>query len=207
MTNRTTVPVLCPHGTVVCIATGPSLTVEDVEACRGLATVVTVNDAHRLAPWADVLYSSDQHWWAYHKGVPTFTGRKVGIAPLMPRSEWGVTVLRNTGDRGIETDPTGLRTGRNSGFAAMNLAVHLGAVRVLLLGYDMGVDPSGKRHFFGNHPPPLRSGPPYASFVAFFEAAVEPLRQLGVEVINCSRQTALTCFPRMAIADALGVPA
>jgi hypothetical protein len=35
-----------------------------------------------------------------------------------------------------------------------------------------------------------------------------PLKVAGVDVINCSRQTALTAFPRIALEDALAqVPA
>lgn len=187
----------------MCIASGPSLTAEDVEACRGRATAIAINDSYRLAPWASVLYSSDQRWWGHYRGVPDFTGLKFGIAPLDPRQEWGITVLRNTGTRGIETDPTGLRTGRNSGFAALNLAVHLGALRILLLGYDMGYVAGTPSHWFGDHPRPLQAGPPYASFVALFRDAVAPLQQLGVTVINCSRRSALDCFPRHTLTEAL----
>ena len=43
-----TAPVLCAGGTVVCLATGPSLTKEDAEYCRDKADcVIAVNDADR----------------------------------------------------------------------------------------------------------------------------------------------------------------
>jgi hypothetical protein len=164
--------------------------------------VVAINDAHRLASWADVLYSSDQHWWAYYKGVSGFAGRKYGIAPLSPLPAWNVTVLANTGDAGIERDPRGLRNNRNSGGAGINLAVHLGARRILLLGYDMG-HTHGKAHFFGEHPSRLRAESPFESFLAHFRMMVPHLRTLGVEVINCSRETALDCFPRQPLEAAL----
>jgi len=194
------VPVLCPGGTVVCLGGGPSLTREDVEACRGKATVLAINDAYRLAPWADVLYGADSKWWGWHKGVSSFAGLKFSLQP--DAGQWpGVQVLRNTGEGGLELDPSGLRTGRNSGYQAINLAVHLGATRVLLLGYDMGPGPKGETHWFGDHPD--RNVSPYTTFLARFEAIVEPLRQLGVEVINCSRRTALTVFPCQPLEEAL----
>src|SRR5690606_17577639 len=96
-------PRLWPDSTVVLIGGGPSLTAGDVGACRDRARVIAINDAHRLAPWADVLYSSDQRWWEYYQGVPEFRQAKYGIAPLSPRPEWGITVLANTGDDGIDT--------------------------------------------------------------------------------------------------------
>ena len=41
---------------------------------QGKARVIAVNDAWRLAPWADILYACDGRWWRHHKGVPEFTG-------------------------------------------------------------------------------------------------------------------------------------
>lgn len=170
--------------------------------CRGRAKVIAVNDAYRLAPWADVLYSSDTRWWEFYRGVPEFGGLKVGIQPLNPAAAWGVMVLRNTGDTGLEMHPSGLRTGRNSGAAAVNLAVHFGVSRIVLLGYDMG--PAGKRtHFFGDHPARLQAQSPYESFVQLFRTMVGPLGQAGVQVVNCSRQTRLDCFPRAVLKDVL----
>lgn len=197
-TDRVFVPRLWPDSTVVCLGTGPSLTDDDVNACRGRARVIAVNDAYRLAPWADVLYACDAKWWRYHKSVPSFTGLKFALEDC----EWqagasspGVQVLENTGEFGIELAPTGLRTGRNSGAQAINVAVHLGAARVILLGYDMGYVKGQPSHFFGEHPKSIAGGPSYASFIPGFARMVKPLAQLGVEVINCSRRTALTTFP------------
>jgi hypothetical protein len=196
------VPSLCPGGTVVCLGGGPSLVREDVDYCRGKATVVCVNDAWRLAPWADALIGSDAAWWHVHNGVPDFPGLKFCLqanAATIP----GMRVLRNTGDAGLEADPTGVRTGRNSGAAAINLAVHFGAKRIILLGYDMEVCDENRSHWFGNHPQGLRGNSPYPLFRAMIATMVDPLKLAGVQVINASRQTALVCFPRMALTEAL----
>lgn len=196
------VPALCPGGTVVCLGCGPSLTPEDVAYCRGRALVVAINDAWRLAPWADALIASDAAWWCHYKGVPAFEGLKYAMEPAAGKYP-GVTVLRNTGDRGLETDPTGLRTGRNTGAAAINLAIHFGASRVLLLGYDMGAKTEARSHFFGAHPRGLRGNSPYALFRTMIETMVEPIRLAGIRVVNCSRETSLTCFPRQPLREAL----
>lgn len=197
------VPALCPGGTVVCLGGGPSLHPDDVDAVRGKATVIAVNDAWRLAPWADALIASDAAWWSHYKGVPGFAGLKFCVQPGADR--WpGVTVLRNTGSEGLETDPTGLRTGRNTGAAAINLAVHFGAARILLLGYDMEAKDEAHAHWFGAHPIGLRGGSPYALFREMVGTMAGPLKAAGVEVINCSRHTALTCFPSRPLAEVLG---
>lgn len=195
--------------TVFCLATGPSLTPADVNAVRDKGMVVAVNDAHRLAPWADWLYSSDRYWWVRHEGVPSFGGKLAGIEHTPGRRDprlagLGVVVYRNTGHEGIEADPTGLRTcANNSGGAAVNLAVHLGAERIVLLGYDMGYGASDKRHFFGDHPMGLSNQHNFPTWRAAFGRMVEPLKALGVEVVNCSRSTSLTCFPVVPLEDVL----
>lgn len=196
------VPALCPGGTAVCLATGPSLVAEDVDYCQGKATVIAVNDAWRLAPWADALIASDAAWWRHHQGVAAFPGLKFCLEPSA--ATWGVQILRNTGTEGLETtDPTGVRTGRNTGAAALNLAVQMGATRILLLGYDMAAPDEAHSHFFGPHPQGLRGGSPYALFREMVATMVGPLRSLGVEVINCSRRTALACFPCQPLREVL----
>lgn len=194
------VPRICPGGTVVCIAGGPSLTAEDVEYCRGKAKVIAINDAYKLAPWADVLYACDKRWWDWHRGVTSFTGLKYALQ--RPALKWpGVQVLQNTGIHGLELKPNGVRNGKNSGYQAINVAVHLGAKRIVLLGYDMQIKLGGPSHWFGDHP--LGGQPPVGSFRGMFAGLVKPLGELGIEVINCSRETALECFPVKALEQVL----
>jgi hypothetical protein len=190
---------LFPGETIVCIGGGPSLTKADVEACRGKTRVIAVNDAYRIAPFADVLYACDEKWWKWHQGVPSFTGLKYGMA-IRPGKYPDVQRLTDTGVEGLEREPTGLRTGRNGGYQAINLAVHLGAARILLLGYDMQRGAT-QTHWFGDHPEIRNS--PYASFAEAYNTLVKPLRELGIGIVNCSRETALTCFPRLTIDQAL----
>lgn len=203
------VPRLWPGSTVVCLGTGPSLTQADVDACRGRARVIAVNDAYRLAPWADVLYAADYKWWRIHQGVPTFAGRKFSIMAdgiqIAQQEYRDVHILRNTGRDGLELEPNALRTGLNSGYQAINLAVHLGASTIVLLGYDMAPAADGRRHFFGDHPAPLQRYSKFADFLRHFDTIAEPLAAAGVRVVNASRQSALTVFPFKALSQALAL--
>lgn len=191
------VPRLWPGGTVACLGGGPSLTQADVDYVRDRAHVIAVNDSYRLAPWADVLYACDSKWWFWNwaKGAKDFAGLKFALDPGARRYP-GVQVLRNTGDKGLELDPTGLRAGRNSGYQAINLAVHFGARRVILLGYDMRGG-----HWHSGHPD--GSAPPFSICLARFETLAGPLMKAGVEVVNCSPRTALKTFPCVALREAL----
>jgi hypothetical protein len=219
-------PRLCTSGTVVCLASGPSLVAEDVDYVRWKATVIAINDAIRLAPWADVLYSSDKGWWLSHiKKVRDLPALKVAIHASLskPTSKpvdgrhcpgcrlrlpasgtcWcvGLVTMNNAGFSGLSMDPTALVNGHNSGSAAINVAVHLGAQRIVLLGYDMGADERGRRHFFDTGATICTS--PFDKFRKLTATMVEPLKALGVEVINCSRRTRLECFPCRPLREVL----
>jgi hypothetical protein len=164
--------------------------------------VIAINDAYRLAPWADVLYACDAAWWRWHKGVRSFAGPKYALRGTHSEAHPAdVTVLENTGESGLERASTGLRHGRNSGYQAIGVAVHLGAARIVLLGYDMQAIKGSPSHWFGEHPSGAR--PPVGTFLPFFPSLVAPLQKLGVTVINASRETALTCFPRRSLVEAL----
>ena len=188
--------------TIVCIACGPSRVQSDVEACRGRATVITVNDAVFVAPWADWLYAADAKWWRWWNGVPTFKGKKGTVDPLVSGLYPEIRVFKNTGREGLEDDPDGLRTGGHSGYQAINLAVHLGARKIVLLGYDMQPGVNGEHHAEAEHP--HGGHPGYLHLLPRYQTLVQPLADRGIEVINASRATAVTVFKCQSIEEALG---
>ena len=193
-----TIPRRWPGGTVACLATGASLTAQDVEYVRDKVDgVIAINDAIDLAPWADILYACDGKWWGWRQGVPSYHGTKYAMKEDARRwSTHGVQMIRRGNHQGLDTRPDGVAHGYNSGYQAIGVAFHSGAKRIILLGYDMkGV------HFFGHHPD--RTKAPYARCIPIFKTLVKPLAERGVDVINCTRRTALTCFPQMPLDEAL----
>ncbi len=176
------------------------------QRAQGRLKAIVVNDAYRLAPWADICYFADARWWHWHKAKPeflAFTGQRctifdTGNAVDNP----DVFMLRNGGTEGLSDTPTELRTGRTSGYQAINLAVLAGATRILLLGYDGKVAADGKPHWFGDHP--VTSDPGTISMLSRNLAwLVKPLAERGVEVINCSPDSAVSVFPKQSLESAL----
>src|SRR5262245_52261547 len=209
--RETVVPRRWPDATVICVCPGPTLTLTDVEAVHGRAPVIAVGSSVRWVEWADVLYSSDRRWWSEYRGYPTFRGARYGVglrvgarSAVMGTEPFVVEVLKHTGDSGLEPDPSGLRTGRNSGYAAINLAVHLGAKRIVLLGYTMG-PVEGRDHFFGKHPPTLPTSTPalYDTFRRLYVSLLAPLAERDITVLNATPNSYLTVFPRTSIQSAL----
>lgn len=97
---------------------------------------------------------------------------------------------------GLSLDPNLIHQGQNGGYQAINLAVHFGAKRIILIGYDM----KGK-HW---HPDHKGNNPGnFAQWIKNFSTMIPQLKELGVEVINCTRDTALECFSVRRLEDVL----
>jgi hypothetical protein len=181
------------------VASGPSLSRPQCEYVKGNAKVIAVNDGYKFAPWADILYAADHRWWTWEKR--DFAGLKVSIEQHQ-NVEWpaDIHVLRNLDNgspTGISLDPKGLKTGANSGYQALNLAVLLGAKRIILLGYDYKFS-QGKSHFFGDHPVSTNENH-LSLFVKNFSTIENELKRLGVEVLNCSPESVLNQFPKVSL--------
>lgn len=80
-----------------------------------------------------------------------------------------------------------------------------GAARIILLGYDMGAT-GGRLHWHPDHGGRLHNPLPgkFKDWVANFNklAGFCP-----VPIVNCSRATALNCFPRVDLHEGLAGPA
>lgn len=184
----------------MCLASGPSLTREDAAYAKAKARTIVINTTYQMLPTADVLYAADLKWWKWHKGAPEFAGLKYTVtaeACIYP----GVQCLRRGPQQGLSSHPDTLCLGSNGGYQAINLAAHLGAAKIVLLGYDMQRGPRGETHWHGKHP--HENSMNLKGYALNFPWLVEPLKKAGIAIVNCSRTTALTCFPRMALEDAL----
>lgn len=225
------VPELWPGSTIVLLGGGPSLTPAQVDYCRGRARVIAINNAYRLAPWADVLYFCEEKFWHWNRGraeFRDFAGIKVALetaaggaddgdgyrAPDVPGQVFacvpGLHRLKNYKDRpGLELDERGalvrdgLRHAWSSGGACLNLAPLFGGRRVVLLGFDMKAAANGDTHWHKDYP--LDDGPDvYAEkMLGYFPPLVEPLRRLGVDVVNATPGSAIDCFPRLNLEAAI----
>lgn len=129
----------------------------------------------------------DRPWWdKYHQEVAdVFAGERYAAAD----SCYGAKKLK------------GHHYG-NSGAGAMSLAARMGAKKIIMLGYDCGYS-DGKRHWHGSHPEGLGNAGSVGTWPKQFSQLADFLRMNGVQVINCSRVTRLTCFERADLAAVL----
>ena len=176
--------------TVICIASGPSLLVEDCERARASGhPVIVTNTTFRLCPWADALFGFDARWWKlYHEEVfSTFAGRKVSSSQL-------------AGKYGVEVIP---RRYRNSGACSVSWAIDQGAAKIILLGFDSALGRGGESHHHGDHPEGLRNVESINDWPRQFALLAKHAMRRGVKIVNASCKTALKCFPVETLSNAL----
>lgn len=196
------VPKMWVGETVAVLASGPSMSQEVADRVKAAGIrAVTVNDTYRLAPWADMLYAADCRWWEANPEAATeFGGIKlVGQSGV---TSPGVQVMMRSGTTGFDPDPRFVRTGGNSGYAAVHVAIHAGASRILLCGFDMH-----GTHWFGPHTKRTPAGRmlsnPHESSFATWRERFSALNNRGAEIINCTPGSKLRAFPMMTLDQAL----
>lgn len=177
--------------TVVCLASGPSLTIEDCEYVKAAQVrVITVNDTFKRASWADVFLAADHGWWQQHRHE------------IVDGPEWwtcSYEAIREYPELALFR--TNLNT-RNTGAKAIEMAIDFGASKVILLGFDCTL--SKGIHWHGPH---QRTSNPDDNIVvewhAHFKTIAEYAKSKAVPIINCSRDTAIECFERAELEDVL----
>lgn len=148
---------LWPGATVAVLASGPSMSAEVAEALREHRTIA-VNEAIRVAPWADMMLALDANWPQSYR---EFEGmRLTGVEDesldafyIGPRWE------RVRMSAGCELEI------HNSGLAAIRIAAQMGASRIVLAGFD----PEKPGHF-------------HEGEVFEYQGLAEGLRQITAEL-------------------------
>lgn len=192
---------------IACVAPGPSLTAEMCSQLAGRCRVLVINNAFELCPWADWLYACDGAWWdEFHQDVArNFQGER-WTQDLDAALEYGLKHIelapRPERFSGLSIDPRFIKGGYTSGYQAINLAYHLGASRILLVGYDMRPI-NGQTHFFGEYLSPrlARSSRRFDKFARAFDT-IDP-KKYGVEIFNCTPGSAITAFPHRSLQEGL----
>lgn len=171
--------------TVACIASGPSLTKADCDFIgNSKIATIAVNNSWELAQFAQVIYAGDAAWWARNiKGI------------TIPAERWSCS--RSAADK-YKVSYHEMHGAFNSGLRAIELAIFFGASKVILLGYDCTTKYG--THWHGDH---IGAGNPNATKCNMWKKQFLRLAKSRVAIINCSRVTALECFPKKSLEDVL----
>lgn len=192
------------HRTVVIVGSGPSLTDYQcdaissrraADACR----VIVTNDNYRRVPNADILFAGDHPWWRVWVADVAKVAPKIERWSCEPKCrEYGAQIWPATPGRGIaERSENAIKRGSSSGFMAVGLAIKFQARHIVLVGMDCKRSQDKKNHWFGDHDlKKLPSPQPFDLWRDEFNSLAEPAIKLGIRIVNCTIDTAITTLPR-----------
>ncbi len=186
--------------TVYLIGGGPSLRGFEWNKLKGKKTIA-INKAVEFYPNADVLYWTDGRVYTWlKKDIDLFKGLKY---TLRPNSKNDITTLKRGKKIGIDWSSDSLAHNNNSGGAAINLAIHLGAKRIILLGYDLGNN--GKdSHFHNGYPVNSTGENIYKNqFMPAFEAIAADIKGKGIQIFNACPKSKLNTFKKITVEESL----
>lgn len=186
-----TAPRIWPGGCCYILGGGPSLARVPIERLRR-QRVIAVNNAYRLGSWIDVMFYGDCRWLDWHKdALLDFPGLKVTCCESH-LGKPGIKVLRRVNSPGLALARDRLCWNLSSGACAINLAVHFGVSKIILLGYDMR-QVEGRNNWHKDHQivPKVDA---YARFLRPFPEIARSLERMGIECVNATPGSALDCF-------------
>ncbi len=186
----------------IVIGGGPSLKGFNWDRLIGRKTV-GCNAAFLLgAAICSLCFFADAHWFlAFEDRLEEYPGRVVtNNEDKHAIPDWVSRMDRK--EIGLSTEALGF--GGNSGCSAINLALILGARRVLLIGFDCKLGSAAEMNWHDNRMEPANPEV-FPKFQEGFYAIARDLPTVfpGREIINCTPGTALECFPKGKLEDYL----
>lgn len=187
------------------IGGGPSLKNFDFSLLEG-KNVIGCNDAYHLGPHiVSICAFGDQKWWQRNKwDLEKFPNRVVTNSPtLMPYKLPSNFKKMIRIQNGFSHGGDSLGWNYSTGALAINLATLLGAKRVFLLGYDLGVQ-GAVHHWHDHNPEPIKEAV-FRRFIGGFQTVKQALPK-ETEVINVTDGTSnLKLFPMMDFPKFIGM--
>jgi len=175
--------------------------------------VVAVNNAYLKCPWATAVYFQDCKWYhepiaddtivTHQQELRKFKGYKVTTCIQSEEPDGSIQVVERGGRHGLSPSRTQIN-GNNSGYGAIDLAIKFGATRIILLGFDMKIV-GGRHNYHSGHRRAVGAGVYKDQFLPAFGTMAKAIKklELGVEIINCTQDSALDYFKTGLLEDYL----
>ena len=164
-----------------------------------------------------VLYACNYAWWDSYWGLVASHPCEKWTTNQEAAERFGINRIAEQNEPGLSTNPFIIHHGHGSGYSLVNLVYLMGAERIILLGYDLKYSETydgrsctigdSPRHYWkdnaGEYPMGLRHGPSvhvqrgvHVELCRLYQTVAD---QKAVEIINCSPDSALKCFPCQGI--------
>lgn len=184
--------------TFAAIASGPSLRKEDIDYCIDKGwQIAACNNAAFLCERLDLFLAFDSRWWNKYGRRVSHVDEKWAPCPVIARKYHANQYKYRLGG-GYSTKRANLYWGELSGYQLLQACSWYGAKRIIMLGYDMQ-HTGGESHYHGDHPQDWPNAQELERKKQYWPALARQAEQQGIQLINATRETALTHIPRRAL--------
>lgn len=173
--------------------------------------IIGVNVSFMLGNWVDMCFFGDTSFLLkYEEALLRSTSLKVSCAEKAKDLGWVKFLPVDYRTRGRLTfDNSKISWNFNSGSASINLAAHLGAKRIILVGFDMNM-PANQVHWHNEYKKTelteeekILRNKNFNSFLEPFPKIKKDLDSCGIEIYNTSLNSAITCIQKVPITEFL----
>lgn len=172
--------------------------------------VIGVNNAYMIGSWIDAVFFGDCAWYNVHRqNLAKYNGLKVTCCNRFenrPADKMeGIRFLQKDAHhrQGLTRNTQKVSWNTNSGAAAINLGVHLGAKRIIIMGLDMNMK-GQHSHWHGSHG--NKKPPPFSRHLRGFPDIKKDAAEMEVEILNTNPHSGLKgMFPIITMEEALAL--
>jgi len=171
--------------------------------------VIGINSAFLIGDWIDMCFFGDKHWFLENRErLAKFPGLKVTCHSNLGGGRYKgehIKYLSRNRRRGISDNPHQVSWNANSGAAAISVAVLAGCTRIILLGFDMKLDESGKQHWHGLYGTATKKPKklPFEKHLVGFPIIAQHAQQRGIEILNACPDSAIESLRKVTVKELL----
>ncbi len=181
------------------IGGGPSLLTQNLALLKG-QNVIVINSSYQAFPEAQFLMFSDMRWWCHHlrlKPLQDFKGKIIATSNSASGAQ--LLKMKRKSSPGLATERDSVMVKNTTLTGAINLAVHLGVAKIVLLGIDQK-ESNGRHWHHVSHPwQPTKNC--WARQQMDMPKIAEDLKALNIPCVNASPDSALALWPIVNLED------
>ena len=185
------VPKMWQGRTVYIVGGGSSIKNLDLSLIHN-ERCIGVNNSYMFGNWIDICWFGDSRWFEWHsthkqfrEGWRDFQGIQACCVDRCCDHKRVKYLERSIKADGIDVNPSKVCWNKTSGASAINLAYHLGAKLIVLIGFDMQIV-NGEENWHNDHVKHGDNLNPYPKYLDVFPAISRDLKSLKVDIVNTS---------------------
>jgi hypothetical protein len=174
--------------------------------------VIGVNVAYLLGNWVDMVFFGDSGFFLKHlHGLARYSGIRITCHSDVKKYDWVKFMARDRKAHGLSSSPEMICWNNNSGAASINVAVHTGAKRIILVGFDMKLSTDAHQHWhnaYGKGAINMKDARkmmklPFQRHLRGFPDIARDAKKLGIEILNASPDSAIQDFKKVTVKELL----